>query len=109
LHHSAITGESGFAKVFAQPLFDYLGTDPDVAPIFDADMVAIHGHETPAMLDAYDFSAVRVLADIGGGNGSLIASTLRRYPKLNPTFSTKHCRRQTNVERCVKTEIAQWL
>jgi hypothetical protein len=34
------------------------------------------------MLDAYDFSSTRVLADIGGGNGSVIAATLQRYPKL---------------------------
>jgi O-methyltransferase len=81
LHHSVITGDSGFTKVFAQPLFDYLGTHPDVAPIFDAAMVAIHGHETAAMLEAYDFSAVRLLADIGGGNGSLIGAVLQRYPK----------------------------
>jgi hypothetical protein len=96
LHHSAITGESGFTKVFAQPLFDYLGTHPDVAPIFDAAMVAIHGHETPAMLDAYDFSAVRVLADIGGGNGSPIAATLQRYPKLKGLlFELDHVIRRT--------------
>jgi ubiquinone/menaquinone biosynthesis C-methylase UbiE len=82
MHHSAITGESGFPKVFGQPLFDYLGTHPEVAPIFDAAMGAIHGHETPAMLQAYDFSSIQVLADIGGGNGSLIAATLQRYPKL---------------------------
>jgi hypothetical protein len=96
LHHSAITGESGFTKVFAQPLFDYLGTHSDVGPIFDAAMVAIHGHETPAMLDAYDFSAVRVLADIGGGNGSLIAATLQRYPKLKGLlFELDHVIRRT--------------
>ena len=82
LHHAAITGESGFNKVFGQPLFDYLGTHADLAPIFDAGMTAIHGHETTAMLEAYDFSAVHVLADIGGGNGSLIGAVLQRYPKL---------------------------
>jgi hypothetical protein len=82
LHHAAITGESGFNKVFGQPLFDYLGTHADLAPIFDAGMTAIHGHETTAMLEAYDFSAVDVLADIGGGNGSLIGAVLQRYPKL---------------------------
>lgn len=82
LHHSVLTGEAGFTKIFGQPLFDYLGTHPEVAPIFDAAMVAIHGHETPAMLNAYDFSSTSVLADIGGGNGSLIAATLPRFPKL---------------------------
>ena len=82
LHHAAITGESGFNKVFGQPLFDYLGTHPELAAIFDAGMTAIHGHETTAMLEAYDFSVIRVLADIGGGNGSLIGSVLQRYPNL---------------------------
>jgi O-methyltransferase domain len=82
LHHAAITGESGFNKAFGQPLFDYLEAHPDLAPIFDAGMTAIHGHETTAMLEAYDFSAIHVLPDIGCGNGSLIAAVLQRYPKV---------------------------
>jgi hypothetical protein len=82
LHHSAITGESGFNKVFGRPLFEYLGTHSDLAPIFDAAMPAIHGHETTAMLEAYDLSAIHLLADIGGGNGSLLGAVLQHYPKL---------------------------
>jgi len=82
LHHSAITGESGFNKVFGQPLFDYIGTHPHLATVFDAAMPSIHGHETAAMLEAYDFSGVRFLADIGGGNGSLIGAVLQHYPKI---------------------------
>jgi hypothetical protein len=97
LHHSVLTGESGFTKVFGQPLFNYLGTHPDVAQIFDAAMVAIHGHETPAMLDAYDFSSTQVLADGGGGNGSLIAATLQRFPKLKGIlFELDHVTRRTS-------------
>lgn len=64
LHHAVITGEAGFNKVFGQPLFDYIGKHPDLAPIFDAGMTAIHGHETTAMLEAYDFSVIHLLADI---------------------------------------------
>ena len=82
LHHAAITGEPGFNKIFGQPIFDYIGKHPDLAPIFDAGMTAIHGHETTAMLEAYDFSAIHLLADIGGGNGSLMGTVLQRYPKL---------------------------
>jgi hypothetical protein len=55
LHHAVITGDPGFNKVFGQPLFDYIGTHPDLAPIFDAGMTAIHGYETAAMLEAYEF------------------------------------------------------
>jgi O-methyltransferase domain len=110
LHHSAMTGESGFPEVFGQTLFDYLGTHPDVAPIFDAAMGSIHGHETPAMLDAYDFSSIHVLADIGGGNGSLIAATLERYPKLKGVlFDLEHVIGRTReslkaVSRCSLVE-----
>jgi len=82
LHHAVQTGEPSFQKVYGQPLFEYVGSHPELAPIFDAGMTAFHGHETEAMLDAYDFSDVRVLADIGGGNGSLLGAVLQRYPHL---------------------------
>ena len=82
LHHSVMTGEPGFNKVFGQALFDYVGAHPELAAIFDAGMTAIHGHETAAMLEAYDFRGIEVLADIGGGNGSLIGAVLSRYPAL---------------------------
>lgn len=38
--------------------------------------------EAAAILAAYDFSAAASLADIGGGEGALIASLLRRRPQL---------------------------
>jgi O-methyltransferase domain len=82
LHHAVQTGEPSFQKVYGQSFFDYVGAHPDLAPIFDAGMTAFHGYETDAMLDAYDFTSVQVLADIGGGNGSLLRSVLQRYPKL---------------------------
>ena len=34
------------------------------------------------MLDAYDFSDLGLLVDIGGGNGSLLTGVLQRHPKL---------------------------
>jgi ubiquinone/menaquinone biosynthesis C-methylase UbiE len=82
LHHSVITGEPGFNQIFKQPVFEYVGKHPELASILDAAMTAIHGHETQAMLEAYDFSGIQILADIGGGNGSLITAVLQRYPKL---------------------------
>jgi hypothetical protein len=34
------------------------------------------------MTDAYDFSGIGVLADIGGGNGSVLTGVLSRFPGL---------------------------
>lgn len=81
--HAAVTsGEPSFASVYGKGLFEFVGEHPDLAPIFDAGMTSFHGHETAAMLDAYDFSGIETLADIGGGNGSLISAVLTRYPAL---------------------------
>jgi hypothetical protein len=45
-------------------------------------MVGVHGRETGAMCDAYDFSGFGTLVDVGGGNGSLITTVLQRTPRL---------------------------
>jgi hypothetical protein len=81
LDYSIRTGESGFTKLH-KPLFEHLKEHPELAPVFDAAMSSFHGYEADAMLDAYDFATIPVLADVGGGDGSLLVSVLRRYPTL---------------------------
>jgi hypothetical protein len=82
LDHTIRTGEPAMGKMFGMSLFEYLKERPELAALFDAGMTAFHGPETDAMLDAYDFSGIGVLADLGGGNGSLIARVLQRHPKM---------------------------
>jgi hypothetical protein len=82
LLYSVETGQPAFDKLYGMPIFDYLQQHPEQARIFDQGMVGVHGRETAAMLDAYDFSGIRVLADIGGGNGSVIRSMLHSYPAM---------------------------
>src|ERR1700746_4136402 len=86
LHHSIQTGEPGFNKVFGAPIFDYIQAHSEMGPIFDAGMTSFNCHETTAMLDAYDFTGINVLADIGGGNGSLIFPRLPRFSKMKRVF-----------------------
>ncbi len=80
--YSIRTGNIAFDKVFGQPIFDYLGENPDKARIFDAAMVGIHGREANAVLTSYDFSSVGIVADIGGGNGSQMTELLRQHPSM---------------------------
>ena len=80
--YSIQTGKTAFDKVFGKPIFDYLSENPDKACIFDDAMTGIHGRETGDVLDAYDFSGVEVLADIGGGNGTNITTILKQYPAM---------------------------
>jgi len=80
--YSIQTGKRAFDKVFGEPIFDYLGGHPDKARIFDAAMVGIHGRESSSILEAYDFSGISVLADIGGGNGSQITAILQKLTQI---------------------------
>jgi len=80
--HSIRTSESAFTRAFGKPMFEHLGENPDEAAIFDRAMVSFHGPETTAVLEAYDYSGIETLADIGGGNGSVLSATLQRYPGL---------------------------
>lgn len=82
LLYSVQTGETAFEKLYGMPVFDFLTKHQEQRIIFDAAMTGVHGRETGAVLDAFDFSSIRCLADIGGGNGSVIVSILRRYPEL---------------------------
>src|SRR5207249_3773874 len=67
IDYSIRTGKIAFDKVFGKPIFDYLGEHPDKARIFVAVLVGIHGRESTAILAAYEFSGLGVVADIGGG------------------------------------------
>jgi O-methyltransferase domain len=76
------TGETPLQHAFGQPVFAYIAAHPELAGIFDAGMSALHGPETAAMLEAYDFGGIGTLADIGGGNGSLLIAALAKHPEL---------------------------
>ncbi len=80
--HCLQTSGSALEKILGKPLFDYLPDDPGLAELFDASMSSIHSTETKAIIDAYDFSQLGTLADLGGGNGSLLIAILERTPEL---------------------------
>src|SRR6516225_8431499 len=82
IDYSLRTGKIAFDKVFGKPIFDYLGDHPDKARTFDAAMVGIHGRESDAALNAYDFSVFGVVADVGGGNGSQMTEILKKHQRM---------------------------
>jgi len=80
--YSIQTGKPAWDKVFGKPVFDYLADHPRAAKLFDETMTGVHGPETAVMLDAYDFSGIETLVDVGGGNGSMLLAVLQKYPAL---------------------------
>ncbi len=95
------TGDNAYEKVIGVPIFDHLAEQPEKARIFDDAMTGIHGRETGAILDAYDFAGINVIADIGGGNGSKITAILQKYPEMRGIlFDLPHVveRARPNIE-----------
>jgi hypothetical protein len=82
LLYSVRTGKTAFDHIYGMPVFEYLAKNPESAAIFDAAMSSIHGQETDVVINAYDLSGVKQLCDVGGGNGSVLIATLKRYPAM---------------------------
>ena len=102
LLYSVRTGQGGFSHVYQQRPFEYLASHPEQAAVFDAAMTSVHGRETGPMVAAYDFTQARLVADIGGGNGSVIAEVLRANPHVRGLlYDLPHVveRAKPNLER----------
>jgi SAM-dependent methyltransferase len=82
LLHSVRTGQPAFEHVYGAPFFDYIAAHPDTQATFDAAMSAGGDVLLQSLVDSYDFSKARVVVDVGGGNGSVSAMILKRFPDL---------------------------
>jgi hypothetical protein len=80
--YSLETGKPAFDKVWGMPLFDYLARHPEAASYFSEAMVGFHGSEPPTVAEAYDFSGLETVVDVGGASGNMLAALLSRHPHL---------------------------
>jgi hypothetical protein len=69
------------AKVEPRGMWAYFETRPEEARIFGEAMTAKAAADVMAVLAAYDFSDIGVLADIGGGRGHLLRAALDAAPR----------------------------
>jgi hypothetical protein len=79
--HSVRTEEPAFERVFGAPLFDFLARHPEQGAVFARAMGDFNRAATLAAAEAYDWSGLRCIVDVGGGTGTLITSVLDRYPE----------------------------
>jgi SAM-dependent methyltransferase len=84
--YSVQTGEPAFDMTHGQDFFGYLRDHADAGAVFAEAMSDISRSQHAAVVDAYDFSGIHHLVDIGGGRGSLLISLLSAYPDLMATL-----------------------
>src|SRR5262245_7689856 len=82
LTHSVTTGEPAFNHVFEMSIFEYLEQHPELAATFDEAMTSVSAAQSRAVVEAYDFSGIGTLVDVGGGHGTLLATVLKSNPSV---------------------------
>src|SRR5215203_5738594 len=82
LLESVRTGEAAFPKLHGTSYWEYLTPRPEEGAIFDAAMTELSALAAEAIVGSYDFSGISVLADVGGGQGRLLAAILKANPAL---------------------------
>jgi O-methyltransferase/methyltransferase family protein len=82
LLHSIRTGEPVVEKVLRKPIWEFFASDAEQGRIFNAAMTSLVAETAIAVRDAYDFSSMRTLVDVGGGHGMLLGTMLAANPRL---------------------------
>ncbi len=75
--HSIKTGETAFNHVHKCGVFQYFAQHPESAAVFNQAMTEYAAEETIAVINAYDFSKFDKIVDVGGGQGSFMATILK--------------------------------
>jgi hypothetical protein len=81
LQHAVRTGEPGMYKLEPDGIWAYFDGHPDEHAVFQEAMVGKAHGDIAAVQAAYDFSRHGRIADIGGGQGHLMAAILGRHPQ----------------------------
>ncbi|MDQ6823314.1 MAG: methyltransferase, partial [Candidatus Eremiobacteraeota bacterium] len=76
------TGKPVFDAMYGQPFFEFVREHADAASVFDGAMTSVAGLHAAAVCDAYDFSNVACVVDVGGGRGIQLTELLAKHRHL---------------------------
>jgi len=80
---SVRSGSEVFATVHGgESCYEYLTRHPDDAAIFNAALTELSRQDELVLTGVYDFSGVRRLVDVGGGEGLLVRKLLDHHPDM---------------------------
>jgi ubiquinone/menaquinone biosynthesis C-methylase UbiE len=80
--YSVKTGKVAWERVHGKEVFPYFQEHPEEYEIFNRAMTSFSTNTLPAIVQAYEFTGVKKLADIAGGHGILLSGFLKANPQL---------------------------
>ena len=81
--YSVRTGKPAFDYVFGMGNHRYFAKHPESSQVFSGAMTEVGREDSAAVLEAYDFSGITKLVDLGGGRGTFLADILKAYPRMH--------------------------
>lgn len=85
LGHSLETGQAAHDHAHGQKVWEYMRDHPDDNVAFNRGLAEIRKDEQAAIAEAYDWTGVTSVVDVGAGAGSLMASILALNPGVRGT------------------------
>ncbi|MBV2155858.1 methyltransferase [Kitasatospora sp. SUK 42] len=87
LDEAVRSGRNVFPDLFGKEFFEYLHSDAgDSAKVFDKAMTTSSRQSAQDFADYLDLTGIDSVADIGGGQGHVLASLLEKHPALHGTL-----------------------
>jgi len=80
LARSVRTGETAFDARHGENVWTWRARDPEESRGFDRAMGTIAAAVSVRLAERYDFGRFATVADVGGGDGTLLAAVLARHP-----------------------------
>lgn len=80
LTHSVRTGETAVRHLRGMAPFEYFEANAELGAIFNEAMTSSSAMVIETVLPAYDFTDRRLIVDVGGGHGALLAAVLAQAP-----------------------------
>jgi len=82
LGHSVVTGQSATHLVFGDSFWEYARRYPEEGETFNRALAELRGEEHQQIADAYDWTRVNTVVDVGGGIGSLLVAIMANGPEI---------------------------
>ena len=80
--HSVVTGRSATEQVFGQSFWEHMRQHPEENETFNRGLAELRGEEHQQIADAYDWTGIKKVVDVGGGIGSLLVAILENRPSI---------------------------
>ena len=82
LKYSVSSGTNAAQKLLGTDIFTHLENTPEKNKLYNKAMSETSGLSSAAIVSAYSFKGIDILADIGGGEGALLYTILQKHPSL---------------------------